>query len=72
MRYMTQKQLVLDYMREHGSITHRQCERYCGSTRLPARIKDLEDMGHRINRERIKVTCRGGRKTYITRYSLDE
>lgn len=68
---MTQYELVLEYMKEHGSITHRQCERYVGSTRLPARIKDLEYRGYRIKRERIKVTCRGGRKTYVTRYSLD-
>lgn len=69
---MSQRDDILKYMQEHGSITHKQCERYIGSTRLSARIYELEGLGYRIDREKVKVTCRGGRKAYITRYSLND
>lgn len=44
----SQNQKVLDYMREHGSITSFQAFTVLKCTRLSARIKDLRSKGYDI------------------------
>lgn len=46
-----QKQLVLDYMREYGSIEPMQALRDLGVYRLASRISDLRKDGHNIRKE---------------------
>lgn len=68
---MTQKELILDYMRKHGSITPLEAIRELGITRLGARIWDLiHKDGIEIVKESIAVKNRYGKESIVTRYRL--
>lgn len=67
---MTQKERVIQYIKEYGSISTWEAFRDLGITRLAARVADLENDGYQVNREREAVKNRYGETTYITRYSL--
>lgn len=69
MEKMTQCELVLDYIKEHGSITARQAFVKFGIMRLASRIADLKRAGYDIKSETIKVRSRYG-STYVARYSF--
>lgn len=66
----TQADDVLDFMKKHGSITHRQAEDYIGCMRLASRIYELKKRGNNIISETVRVKARNGRETYISRYKL--
>lgn len=66
----TQADDVLDFMKKHGSITHRQAEDYIGCMRLASRIYELKKRGNNIISETVRVKARNGRETYIARYKL--
>lgn len=67
----TQKQAILDYMRQNGSITSMQAEDL-GCRRLASRICDLKKDGYKIVDEWIKVRTRWGKgTTEVKRYSLN-
>lgn len=67
---MTQKERVIQYIKQYGSISTWEAFRDLGITRLAARVADLENDGYQVNREREAVKNRYGEVTYITRYSL--
>lgn len=69
---MTQCERVLQYMKDWGSITTREAFNDLGCARLASRIHDLEQQGHRINRETMHTENRYGEKTHYTKYSLNE
>ena len=65
----THAELVLDYLREHGSVTPLDALNEFGCFRLGARIYDLRKAGHRIVTEMEE----GARpNTRFARYSLAE
>ena len=66
----TQADDVLDFIKKHGSITHRQAEDYIGCMRLASRIYELKKRGNNIISETVRVKARNGRETYIARYKL--
>lgn len=66
----TQKDAVLKYLQEHGSITQGKCTRDLGITRLAARINDLKKGGHNIKSEMISAPNRFGKATSIAKYFL--
>ena len=67
----TQADDVLAFMKEHGSITHRQAEDFIGCMRLAARISELRKKRNlNIKSELVAVKARNGRVTHIARYSL--
>ena len=66
---MTQCELVLNYIEEHGSITARQAYKI-GIMRLASRISDLKKAGFDIKSDTVKVKCRDGSVTYVSRYSM--
>jgi len=43
------KPRIIQYMKEHGSISSQDAFRDLGITRLSARIKELRDMGYDIS-----------------------
>ena len=46
---ISKKQLILDYLRKHGSITPDEARLYCRKCeRLAARISELRSEGHNI------------------------
>ena len=70
---MTQREEVLNYMREHGSITRIESFYRIGVTELSSRIGEIERIDKiRINRKPITIKARNGRKVNITKYSIAE
>ena len=70
---LTQREMVFNYMKKHGSITQIDAIRDLGCTRLGARIWDLVHLdGIRINREMIPCINRFGKLTTFARYWLAE
>ncbi|MBR1445470.1 MAG: helix-turn-helix domain-containing protein [Alloprevotella sp.] len=67
---MTQRQRVLEYMQEHGSITSMEAFRKLGVTRLSAVIFDLKAQGHEFDTAKEKSKNRFGEKTSYARYIL--
>jgi len=67
----TQTQMVLNYMREHGSITAIEAEHELGIMRLASRISDLKEVGFKIDKLMVEVETRYG-KTKIARYFFAE
>lgn len=67
---MKQKQTerVLAYIREFGSITHREAEDDLGVMRLASRVSDLKSQGYVITGKMVPVKNRYGETCYIKRY----
>jgi hypothetical protein len=65
-----QNELILDYMREFGSITPLEAMRDLGVYRLAARISDMRALGCPIVSEWVAVQNRYGKKTKVKKYSL--
>lgn len=66
----TQKERILDYIEEFGSISALEAMRDLGIMRLAARISDLCEDGYAIERVTESSLNRYGERTYYTRYSL--
>lgn len=69
---MTQKQMVLDYMRQHDGITAWEAFSRLGVGRLSARIRDLRDDGYKIISCRCQGVNRHGKKVCYDRYRVVE
>lgn len=65
---MTQKVDVIEYLKNHGSITRMEAFLELGVCELPARIIELEHEGFVIPRTEVKVPARNGRQVKVTRY----
>lgn len=68
----TQRDRVLSYIQEFGSITRRESFVDLGVTELSSRIGELESMGYQFNRETETSKNRYGDSVSYTRYSLRE
>lgn len=66
----TQNELVLEYLRQFGSITSLEAFNDLGVTRISARIFDLRSDGHTIKSEFVKVPRRNGEETSVAKYTL--
>ena len=69
---ITQKDMVLKFMREKGSITTFQAFYYIGATRLPDIIFKLKKKGYKIHSERITKKGRYGNIINYCKYTLEE
>lgn len=67
---MTQKDMVLDYIRDFGSITPMDAFRDLGITRLAAVVCRLRREGHDIHKEREHALNRYGQNVRYVRYSF--
>nr|UVX93119.1 MAG: helix-turn-helix domain protein [Bacteriophage sp.] len=67
---VSQKKMVLDYIREFGSITPLDAFKDLGVTRLAAVIFELKEDGHDIHTERERGKNRYGQPTRYARYSF--
>ena len=65
----TQSQMVIDYIREFGSITQLDALKDLGVMRLASRISDLKKQGYNIESKPEAVLNRYGKKCYINRHS---
>ena len=69
---MTQKQRILAYMRDHGSITPMDAFNELGITKLATRISEMRDTGQRISRSMETARNRYGEVVRYMRYRLAE
>ena len=69
---MSQKNMVLDYMRTFGSITPLQAMEEFNCMRLAARIADLEADGINIRHDKIRRINVYGKRISFSRYSLEQ
>lgn len=67
---MTQKEMVLGYIRDFGSITPVDAFRDLGITRLAAVVCKLRREGHDIHKEREHALNRYGKNVRYARYSF--
>lgn len=67
---MTQKEMILAYLRENGSITPLEALKEFGCMRLTARIWDLKHDGHHILTVPETKPNRYGKQTTHARYVL--
>ena len=68
----SQKQKILDYMREHGSINPSQAYNHLHIYRLGARILDLRRDGYNIKTEIVQEKNAEGETVKYAVYSLGE
>lgn len=68
----TQKDLILRFMQENGSITQMEAAQEIGCWRLGARIFDLKRDGHVIKRDMVSQKNRHGKPIAFARYRLVE
>ena len=67
---MAHKGRVLQYLKEHGSITSKEAFDEFGETRLSAVIFELRKDGLEIETERVKGVNRFGERTNYGKYFL--
>ena len=66
----THCRLVLQHMKEHGTIHHFEAEELYGCTRLAARIKDLKNRGVEIEKDMVNGRNRYGQPCRYAVYRL--
>ena len=68
---MTQKELIIQYMNDFGSITTIEAFSDLGITKLTTRISELRRDGYVIASKRIDKKNRYGKKDKFNRYWLE-
>lgn len=68
---MNQREMIYQYMNEHGSITDAEAREYASCSRLSARIWDLIHIdGYNIGSKTIKGTNKFGKKFSCASYYI--
>ena len=67
---ITQRDRVINYIREFGSISSWEAYKDLGVTQLATRIKELKEQGYEFRTEWESSTNRFGEKTDYKRYYL--
>lgn len=67
---ITQRDRVINYIREFGSISSWEAYKDLGITQLATRIKELKEEGYEFKTEWESSTNRFGEKTDYKRYYL--
>ena len=67
---MNQRELVLRYMHEFGSITDSDARQAIGCTRIAARINEIIASGVKIIKTMERGKNRFGKPTHYARYRL--
>lgn len=71
-RKPTQRDKVLNYIRQFGFITSWQAYQDLGITQLATRIYELKELGYKFTTTRIKTKNRLGENTHYDEYRLVE
>lgn len=69
---ITQRDRVLQYIRDFGSITSYQAFADLGITQLGTRIFELKERGYRFRKKRFSITNGYGDKSHFDEYFLVE
>lgn len=67
---MTQRERIVRYLKDNGSITAYEAVAELGILQLSARLVELEKMGYSFERERITRRNRYGEMISFMRYSF--
>lgn len=67
---MTQKDMILDYIRQHGSISPYEAFRDLGITKLATRVSEMSKEGIEFEKRQIKGKNRYGNPVCYMRYRL--
>ena len=67
---ITQKELIIKYLKDFGSISSWEAYAELGITKLGARIFELKEKGYVFKKERVKRLNRYGRERAFDKYSL--
>jgi hypothetical protein len=67
---MTQKELILQYLNDFGSITSFQAYADLGITQLATRIKELKAKGYVFDTEPQRALNRYGKPVHYVKYYL--
>lgn len=67
---INQRQRIINYIREFGSISSLEAYRDLGVTQLGARIKELKEQGYEFKTEWENSKNRYGEKVNYKKYSL--
>ena len=71
MTQKTQKELIIDHLRNFGTLEPLEALREYGIYRLGARISELRSQGFQISKEMVASTSRiTGKTVYYAKYSL--
>ena len=68
----SQCQKIIEYCRQHGSITQLEAISCLGIMRLASRINDLKNSGYKIKSEMVRGINRDGERISWARYRLEE
>lgn len=69
---MTQREAIIDYINQFGSISPMEAFADLGITKLATRVSEMKKDGITLKHESIKCKTRLGRTTHYTRYSFEE
>ncbi len=72
MEKLNQCEMIINYIKEFGSITTLQAFRDLGCTRLASRINDLKKQGYKFKDEFVTSKNRRGVKVSYKKYYLEE
>lgn len=67
---MTQKQRIVKYLKDEGSITALEAVKELGVLQLSARLCELIEDGYDFDKKTESSLNRYGERVYYTRYSL--
>lgn len=70
--YLTQKQMVLNYLQHHGSITSKECMNKLDICDLQKAIQLLREENYDIKDKWIKKTNKYGKPIKFKKYMLGE
>lgn len=70
MSRMTQKERLLKWFWDYGSITRAEAFTELGIVEMPARICELERMGYLFDKETVLKKNRYGENVCFTKYTL--
>ena len=69
---MTQRELIIDYITDFGSITPMQAFADLGITKLATRISEMRKVGYDFKIEMVRSKNRYGKAVSYARYSFVE
>ena len=67
---MSQATDVIEFIRDHGSITTKQAADQLGCYRLAARVFDIRAVGIPVEKEMVSVQNRKGETCRVARYTI--
>ena len=61
---------IIEFIRDHGSITTKQAMEELGCYRLSARIYDIRSFGINVQKDMVDVVNRKGEKCRVAKYTI--